>query len=226
MPGKLYIVATPIGNLSDLSIRALDILNSVDIVFCEDTRVTKKIFSRYKIKNRLKVLNDINEIKKKNEVINYLLEGLNIALVSDAGTPCISDPGYRVVNYARKNDVEVIAIPGPCSVNAALSISGLPTDSYFYQGFLPRKKGRQTKFIQLAELNCSVVIFESPKRVRKTLIDIHKYMGNRVVSICRELTKMYEEVIVENVSHLLKEENSLILKGEYVIIVAKEGYEK
>ena len=109
MTGKLYIVSTPIGNLSDISKRALDILNSVDVVLCEDTRVTKKIFNRYEIHNKLVVLNDINEIKKKDKVVNFLLDGLNIALVSDAGTPCISDPGYRIVNLARKNDIEILS---------------------------------------------------------------------------------------------------------------------
>lgn len=224
MLGKLYIVSTPIGNLLDISKRAINILSEVDFVFCEDTRVTKKLFNKYNIVNKLKVFNNINEHYKTNDVINILNDGKDVAIVSDAGTPCISDPGYRVVNAARKNNYDVITIPGPCSVIAALSISGLPTDNFFYQGFLPKKKGRQTKFNELSKIDCSVIIFESPKRVHKTLIDIHKYMGNRVVSLCRELTKMYEEVIVDKVSHFLDKKELLKLKGEYVIIVAKEDY--
>ena len=224
MLGKLYIVSTPIGNLLDISNRAINILSEVDFVFCEDTRVTRKLFNKYDIVNKLKVFNNINEHFKSSEVINILNGGKNVAIVSDAGTPCISDPGYRVVNAARKNNIDVITIPGPCSAIAALSISGLPTDNFFYQGFLPKKKGRQTRFNELSNFDCSIIIFESPKRVHKTLIDIHNYMGDRVVSLCRELTKMYEEVIVDRVSHLLNNQKSLKLKGEYVIIVAKEDY--
>ena len=160
----------------------------------------------------------------KRQIINYLLEGKDLALVSDAGTPCISDPGYRIVNGARKNKIKVVTIPGPCSVIAALSISGLPTDNFYYQGFLPKKKGRQTKFKELVEFDCSIVLFESPKRIIKTLNDILLYLGDRTVALCRELTKIYEEVKVDKVSLLIEESKSIKQKGEYVIIIAKEGY--
>ena len=225
MSGALYIVATPIGNLSDISFRTLDILKDVDIVYCEDTRVTRKIFNKYNISNNLNVLNDINENRIKDRVIDLLINGKKIALVSDAGTPCISDPGYRVVNLAKKSNIDVFTIPGPSSVIAALSVSGLPTDNFFYQGFLPKKKGRQTKFNQLLHLDCSIVLFESPKRIIRTLNDIFNYMGDRTVSLCRELTKIYEEVKVGKVSSFIKDSSLIKLKGEYVIIIAKKDYE-
>ena len=190
MFGKLYITSTPIGNLKDISSRALSILSSVDIIACEDTRVTRKLLSHYKINNKLITYNDINCLRMINPIIKFLKDNKNIALVSDAGTPCISDPGYRLINKAHLNEIEVISIPGPSAVHSALSISGLPSDTYFFQGFLPKKKGRKTKFEFLKELPCTVIIFESPKRIKKTLSDINYHMGNRVVSICKEISKI------------------------------------
>ena len=225
MSGSLYIVSTPIGNLMDVSQRAIDTLSQVDYVLCEDSRVTHRLFKKYNISNKLKVINDINENYKKDIIINYLLEGKDLALVSDAGTPCISDPGYRIVNGAKKKDINVITIPGPSSVIAAISISGLPTDNFYFQGFLPKKKGRQTKFKELSKLDCSIILFESPKRVLKTLNDILNFLGDRTVALCRELTKIYEEVKVAKVSSMLEKTETIKLKGEYVIIIAKEGYE-
>ena len=136
-------------------------------------------------------------------IIKKLIDGENIALLSDAGTPCISDPGYRLVNAAHSCSINVVSVPGASSVHAALSISGLPTDNYFFQGFLPKKKGRKTKFNQLENLNCTIVIFESPKRIKKTLLDIHNYLGNRVVSLCKEITKMYEKVYVNKIEKII-----------------------
>ena len=152
MSGNLYIVSTPIGNLDDITKRAIDTLNLVDIILCEDTRVTRKILNHYDIEKKLFVFNNINENRKAEGILDLINTGSNIALVSDAGTPCISDPGYRLVNMAQKNNINVLTIPGPCSVISALSISGLPTDNFFYQGFLPRKKGRHTKLGDLANL--------------------------------------------------------------------------
>ena len=224
MSGNLYIVSTPIGNLDDITKRAIDTLNLVDIILCEDTRVTKKILNHYHIEKKLFVFNNINENRKSEGIIDIISAGSNIALVSDAGTPCISDPGYRLVNIAQKNNINVLTIPGPCSVTSALSISGLPTDNFFFQGFLPRKKGRHTKLGDLANLKCSIVLFESPKRILKTLNDIEKYFGNRYIAICRELTKIYEQVILDKVSNILLNQDNIKLKGEFVIIIAKEGY--
>ena len=224
MSGTLYIVSTPIGNLMDVSHRSLNILSDVDCVLCEDSRITKRLFNKYNISNKLKVINDINENSKKDMVVEYLLTGKNLALVSDAGTPCISDPGYRIVNSAKKNNIKVVTIPGPSSVIAAISISGLPTDNFYFQGFLPKKKGRKTKFEELLKFDCSIVLFESPKRVLKTLNDILNFLGDRTVALCRELTKVYEEVKVDKVSSLIKKKESIKLKGEYVIVISKKGY--
>ncbi len=224
MSGTLYIVSTPIGNLMDVTQRAIEILSQVDFVLCEDSRITHRLFEKYNISNKLKVINDTNENYKKDNIINCLLEGNDLALVSDAGTPCISDPGYRIVNIARKKHINVITIPGPSSVIAAISISGLPTDNFFYQGFLPKKKGRQTKFKELSKFDCSIILFESPKRVLRTLNDILHFLGDRTVALCRELTKIYEEVKVDKVSAILEKKEEVKLKGEYVIIIAKEGY--
>ena len=204
MPGDLYIVSTPIGNLKDISHRALTILSDVDIIACEDTRVSNKLLTFYKIKNKLIVYNDYNERKMVDKVYNYLLEDNDIALISDAGTPCISDPGYRIVNLANKEDIEVVAIPGPSSVTAALSIAGIPTDHFYFEGFLPPKKGRKTRFELLESLPATIVIFESPQRVIRTLNDIHNYWGDRIISVCRELTKMYEESFLGTVSDALE----------------------
>ena len=224
MSGTLYIVSTPIGNLMDVSHRSLNILSDVDCVLCEDSRITKRLFNKYNISNKLKVINDINENSKKDMVVEYLLTGKNLALVSDAGTPCISDPGYRIVNSAKKNNIKVVTIPGPSSVIAAISISGLPTDNFYFQGFLPKKKGRKTKFEELLKFDCSIVLFVSPKRVLKTLNDILNFLGDRTVALCRELTKVYEEVKVDKVSSLIEKKESIKLKGEYVIVISKKGY--
>ena len=224
MPGNLYIVSTPIGNLDDITKRAINTLNLVDIILCEDTRVTKRILNHFQIKKKLFVYNDINEHRKAKGIIDLIYSGSNVALVSDAGTPCISDPGYRLVNLAQKSNIKVLTVPGACSVIAALSISGLPTDNFFFQGFLPKKKGRHTKFSELANLNCSIVLFESPKRIIKTLHDIEKYFGDRYIAICRELTKIYEEVILDKISNVLSDKDNIKLKGEFIIIIAKEGY--
>ena len=153
-----------------------------------------------------------------------LQTGLNIALLSDAGTPCLSDPGYRIVNAARRQGIDVISIPGASSITSALSISGLPTDHFYFEGFLPKKKGRQTRLEFLSSIDCSIIIFESPYRVIKTLNDISLKFGDRVVSICREITKIYEENYFGYISQVLDELGTNKLKGEFVLIVAKEGY--
>ena len=226
MNSNLYIVSTPIGNLKDVTYRALDILSEVSIIACEDTRITKRLLSHYKIKNKLIVYNDFNSKRKVDELVKLIKEGNSIALVSDAGTPCISDPGYRLVNNAHLESINVVSVPGPSSVHAALSISGLPTDNYFFQGFLPKKKGRKTKFEFLKMLPCTTVIFESPKRVVKTLNDIKEYMGShRIVSIHREMTKMYEEAFIGSVDQAVDFFSNKNPKGEFVLIISKEGYE-
>ena len=226
MLGKLYIISTPIGNLSDVSFRSIEILKELNYLICEDTRVTRKLLNHYEIKANLLSYNVFNENKLTGKYIKYLTDGKDMGLVSDAGTPCISDPGYKLVNKCRQLDIEVISIPGPSSLTSALSISGLPSDSFYFEGFLPKKKGRKTKFEFLSSLPSTIVIFESPYRLVKTVQDIFDYMGNREICICKELTKIYERVMFGNVSNILELLNKEVkLKGEYVIIIAKEGYE-
>ena len=226
MLGKLYTISTPIGNLSDFSFRAIEILNEIDYLICEDTRVTKKLLNHYKIKSILLPYNVFNENKLTDKYIKHLTDGKNMGIVSDAGTPCISDPGYKLVNNCRQLNIEVISIPGPSSLISALSISGLPTDSFYFEGFLPKKKGRKTKFEFLSSIPSTVVLFESPYRLVKTVNDILSFMGNRQICICKELTKVYEEVMFGCVTDILRLLSKIDkLKGEYVIIIAKKGYE-
>ena len=224
MPGTLYVVATPIGNLADLSFRAETTLKAVNLIAAEDTRISRKLLHHYKISTSLISYHDKNEINQAEKLVNKLNSGNSIAVISDAGTPCISDPGYRLVHLAKKEGIEVIAIPGPSALTAALSVSGIPTDHFYFEGFLPPKKGRKTRFELLETLPATVVIFESPQRVLRTLSDIQNYWGNRVVSICRELTKIYEETflgtVVEAENYFSKSKN----KGEFVLLVAKKGY--
>ena len=225
MYGILYIVATPIGNLDDISDRAKQTLSEVNLIVAEDTRVSKKLLKNFSIDNRMMVYNNFNESKQVNKIVDLLNEGNNIALISDAGTPCISDPGYLLVNACRKNNINVISIPGPSSLIAALSTSGLPSDSFYFEGFLPKKKGRKTKFEFLNTLSCTIIIFESPKRIIKTLLNIKEYMGsNRIVSIHREMTKMYEEVFLGSISESIDYFSDKNPKGEFVLVLAKEGY--
>ena len=225
MKGTLYIIGTPIGNLADISIRALEVLSEVQLIAVEDTRVSKRILTKYNITNKMIVYNNFNESRQCEKIIDLLDEGANVALISDAGTPCISDPGYLLVNACRVRGINVFSVPGPSSLTAALSISGLPTDSFYFEGFLPKKKGRKTKLELLNTLSCTIVIFESPKRVLKTLLDIKKYMnGSRWISIHREITKLYEEAFRGTVDKAIDYFSKKIFKGEFIIIIAKENY--
>ena len=223
MQGTLYIVSTPIGNLSDISFRALEILEEVDLIAAEDSRITKRLLNNYKIKNSFIAYNNYNENKRYFDLIEKLKDGKNIALVSDAGTPCISDPGYKVVNTAKILGINVVTIPGASSVIAALSISGLPSDKFFFEGFLPKKKGRNKRFDFLASLDCTIVIFESPRRILKTLNDIFNNLGNRVIGLCKELTKLHENVKIGYVENIISESLDS-MKGEYIILVANKKY--
>ena len=225
MTGILYVVGTPIGNLSDLTHRAEYILKSVDLIAAEDTRVSKKLLNHYDISIPLISYHDKNEKLQAEKLVGRLILGENIALISDAGTPCISDPGYRLVNLARKMKIRVITIPGPSAVTAALSISGIPTDHYYFEGFLPTKKGRRTRFELLESLSATIVIYESPLRIIRTLNDIDKYWGKRVLSICRELTKIYEENFIGNVEEAIEYFEKSKPKGEFVVMVAKKNYQ-
>ena len=224
MDGTLYVVATPIGNLADLTFRAETTLKSVNLIAAEDTRTSRKLLMHYNIDSPLIAYHDNNEISQAKQLVKKLKNGDSIAIISDAGTPCISDPGYRIVNLARKENIEVLTIPGPSAVTAALSISGIPTDHFYFEGFLPPKKGRKTRFELLESLPATVVIFESPQRVIRTLKDIHNYWGDRIISVCRELTKMYEETFLGSVTDAGLYFSKSKPKGEFVLLVSKKGY--
>jgi len=223
LAGSLYIVSTPIGNLKDITKRSLEILQDVDLIAAEDTRITKRLLNHFDIKNDLISYNNYNENKKYQYLLDMLKSNKDIAIVADAGTPCISDPGYRIVNAANILGLNVITVPGPTSAIAALSISGLPSDTFYFEGFLPKKKGRTKKLNYLKELDCTVIIFESPKRLLKTLNDIFLILGDRVVSVCKELTKLHENVTFGYLKNIIKE-IKLPIRGEYVILIAKEKY--
>ena len=224
--GTLYVVSTPIGNLEDITNRAIKILASVKYILCEDTRVTKKILNKYNISTKMISYNEKNEIKKISKVVSDLNNNIDIALVSDAGTPCISDPGFRLISYIKENclDVNVLPIPGATAGVAALSVSGLPSDSFFFVGFLPKKKGRKKKIKELQLLKCSIILYESPYRLNRTLIDLYDILGNRKIFISREMTKLFEEYIYSDFQTLVERNIQNSPKGEYVIIIAKEGY--
>ena len=223
MAGTLYVVATPIGNMGDLSPRAVEVLRGVSRIAAEDTRHTGLLLKRHAIKGDMISYHEHNELNRTQELLAALLGGSDIALVSDAGTPTISDPGYRLVNAAGEAGIAISAVPGPSAVTAALSVSGLPTDRFLFEGFLPRKKGRRTRLRSLAQFEGTVILFESPVRLATTLSDILEHFGNRPAAIARELTKLHETVLRGTVEGLLEAVQTKPPKGECVLLVAKEG---
>jgi 16S rRNA (cytidine1402-2'-O)-methyltransferase len=216
--GNLFVVSTPIGNLGDVTHRALETLDKVSLIAAEDTRRTKILLNRYQIQTPLSSYNSFNKIKKAREFVERLKKGNDIALVSDAGTPGISDPHYHLVNAAIEEGVSIYSIPGPSALLAALTVSGLPMDRFIFEGFLPRKKGRTTMLENLANETRTIVIFESPNRIEKTLQDLYRFFGDRKVAITRELTKMYEEVIRGNLEELSTLTRTW--KGEITVVIA------
>lgn len=216
--GILYVVATPIGNLKDITLRALEILKSVDLIACEDTRVTSKLLVRYEISKPLISYHQHSKLQKIDFLISELKNNKNIALVSDAGTPDIDDPGSVLVNEAYKNNIKVLTIPGPNALGAALAICGFNANSFLFLGFLPKKKGRQTLFESLQKEKRLIVFYESPFRIKKTLRDFLEYLGDREVCVCREMTKMFEEVIRGKISEIMDKVKE---KGEFVVIIKK-----
>jgi 16S rRNA (cytidine1402-2'-O)-methyltransferase len=216
--GNLFVVSTPIGNLGDVTHRAIETLDKVSLIAAEDTRRTKILLNRYEIKTPLSSYNSFNKIKKARDFIERLEKGNDLALVSDAGTPGISDPHYHLVNAAIEKGVSIYSIPGPSALLAALTVSGLPMDRFIFEGFLPRKKGRTTMLENLANEKRTIVIFESPNRIEKTLQDLFRFFGNRKVAITRELTKMYEEVIRGNLEELSTLTRNW--KGEITVVIA------
>jgi 16S rRNA (cytidine1402-2'-O)-methyltransferase len=218
--GTLYIVSTPIGNLKDITHRSLELLNDVDLIAAEDTRRTGKLLKYYKIKVPLESFNSYNQTKKTNRLIARLQQGHNLALVSDAGTPGISDPLYHLVRAALDACLQVVSLPGPSAVLAALTVSGLPVNRFVFEGFLPRKKGRKKLIEELAQEKRTIVLFESPHRITKTLNELYQAMGERQAVLARELTKIHEEVIRGTLENLANISGEKKLKGEITLIIS------
>ena len=227
LKGCLYIIATPIGNFDDISLRAIKLFNFVDILLCEDTRKTKKLLSHLGInKKNLISYNDINAEKKRPFIIKQILMNKNIGLVSDAGTPLISDPGYKLIQDAYLNDIKVTHAPGPSSVLNAMILSGLPSNQFYFGGFVDSKKGNKEKqFLLVKDYKMTGIWFDTCLRLKNTLEIMYKVYGNRKISIARELTKKYEEIILSDLKDIkkilkIREEKNIPLKGEIVLVVA------
>jgi 16S rRNA (cytidine1402-2'-O)-methyltransferase len=216
----LHLVATPIGNLGDITLRALETLAGVDLIACEDTRITRRLTERYGIVAPLRPYHEHNAALARPKLLERLAGGAAIALVSDAGTPLISDPGFKLVREACARGHQVIALPGPSSVLAALSVAALPTDRFFFEGFLPPKQtARRARLNQLSGIEATIVMFESGSRVQDTLADLAAIMGERDAAICRELTKLHEDIRRAKVSELARSAASLETRGEFVLVV-------
>ena len=220
-PG-LYLVATPIGNLGDITLRALDVLAGADVIACEDTRVTRKLADRFGITTPLTPYHEHNASEARPKLLARLAQGQAVALVSDAGTPLISDPGYRLVHEAQDAGFAVVAIPGASSVLTALSVAGLPTDRFFFEGFLPPKEiGRQKRIAALATIPATLVLFESGPRIADALADLAAGLGPRAAAICRELTKLHEEVRRGPLDELARHyAQGAETRGEFVVVIA------
>ena len=215
----LYIVATPIGNLEDMTFRAVRTLKEVNYIFAEDTRVTRKLLNHYEIENTVYRYDEHTKMHQIANIINLLKEGKEIALVTDAGTPCISDPGYELVDAAHNEGIRVVPIPGASALTAAASAAGITMRRFCFEGFLPKKKGRQTLLKDLAEEERTIVIYESPFRIEKTLRDIEQFMGVKEVVIIREITKIYEEILRGTTTELIERLAKNPIKGEIVLLI-------
>jgi 16S rRNA (cytidine1402-2'-O)-methyltransferase len=219
--GTLYIVATPIGNLEDITFRAVRVLKEVDIIAAEDTRHSRKLLTCLGISKPLTSYFDHNKTIKGAYILEKLESGLSVALISDAGTPCISDPGYQLVRDAVAADIRVVPVPGPSAFVTALTASGLQTDSFVFEGFLPNRQGkRRTKLLTLKDEQRLLVFYESPKRLLATLVDMYEVFGDRRAAVAREITKFYEEFIRGVLSEIIIECKDRQIKGEVVILVA------
>lgn len=222
--GKLYICGTPIGNLEDITIRVLKILKEVDLIAAEDTRRTKKLLNYYHIDKPLISYHEHNKIKTGKILLDYLKKGKNIALTSDAGMPGIQDPGEDLIKEAIENNIPVEVIPGVSAITTSLVISGFPTKSFIFLGYFPRKKSRQKKLLEeIKEENRTIIFFESPKRIINTLNIILETIGNCRITICRELTKKFEEVKRGRISEIVEELKNREIKGEITVVFFPKG---
>jgi 16S rRNA (cytidine1402-2'-O)-methyltransferase len=216
----LYVIATPIGNLKDITLRALETLKEVDFIICEDTRVTSVLLNHYEIKKEMISLNAASEERKIEYLIGRLQNGENAGLVSDAGTPTISDPGVKLISAAIKRDIQIVPIPGVSAFTTALSIAGLPTDAFVFEGFMPQKKGRQTLLKKLALEERTVILYESPYRIEKLLNELNEFLPERYIVVCRELTKKFEETWRGYPAELITNLPNVNIKGEFVVVIA------
>ena len=230
MLGKLFVVSTPIGNLEDITLRAVNVLKDCDVIACEDTRTTKKLLAQYGIETNLTSYHEHNEVEKSQKLLEKLKEGKDVALVSDAGTPSVSDPGWRLVNLSIENNIEVVPVPGPSATLSALVVSGLPTDSFLFLGFFPKTSGKKKELLKdVKNYPYTLIFYESAKRLSGTLSLLLEILGDRNVCIAREMTKLYEEVIrgsVSEVISILSERDSV--KGEVTVVLEgnREGRKK
>lgn len=218
--GTLFVVSTPIGNIKDISVRALEILKEVDIIACEDTRHTSNLLRFYSISKKLISYYEHNKKYRSSQLIRWLKDGQNIALVSDAGTPAISDPGYYIIRLALNEDIKIEVIPGASAVLCALVASGKPPDKFIFEGYLPRKKeARRKKLSEVLQEKRTFIFYESPHRLQKTLEDMCLIIPDENICICRELTKKFEEIVCDKAENLLKKYKERKPKGEIVIVI-------
>jgi len=225
MNGTLFLVATPIGNLQDITFRAVETLKTVDMIACEDTRHTRKLLTHFGIKNKLVSYHEHNEIQRAEEFAALLEQGKSIAVVSDAGTPGIADPSFRVVQKANEIGAKVVSIPGAVAFVNALIVSGMPTDSVFFGGFLPSKKSeRQNRLEEVKAIPATLCFYETPHRIAKSLADCAEVLGNRKAAVARELTKLHEEIVYGNLEDLKKQFSEKPTKGEIVLIIERESF--
>lgn len=222
MAGKIYLVATPIGNLSDISMRAIETLKNVDIIACEDTRNTIRLLNHFEIKGHLTSYHEYNKIDKAYELCEKVKEGKNIAFVSDAGMPAISDPGYELVDIAYKEGLEVTVVPGASAVVSALAISGISSRRFAFEGFLPVDKNEKKEILtELSQESRTLILYEAPHRLLKTLKELLEYMGDRNIAIVREITKLHEEVLKGRLAEIISdyESEKIAIRGEYVLVI-------
>jgi len=222
--GKLYLVPTPIGNLGDITFRAVEVLKQVDVILAEDTRTSGFLLKHYDVRTHMESFHAHNEHKKVDHIMLKLRSGQNLALITDAGTPGISDPGFLLARAVLENELEIEALPGATAFVPALIKSGFPTDRFVFEGFLPQKKGRKTRIEQLAAEDRTQVLYESPHRIMKLLSELRDVMPNRMVSVSRELTKKFEEtktgIPVDLIAHFEAKQG---IKGEFVVVIAANG---
>jgi len=220
--GTVFIVSTPIGNLGDITFRAVETLKSVPLIAAEDTRKTRNLLNYFNLNTPLISYFEHNHFSRIDKIIDHLRDGKNIAVVTDAGTPAVSDPAYKLIREAISVGAKVESIPGASSALAALVSSGLPTDRFLFEGFLPPKKGRKKRLSALEKESATIIFFENPKRLKRTLSDIFEYIGDRPAVVCRELTKMHEEIIRGTVSDLIAYFSKKEARGECVLLIGKD----